>query len=484
MGCSDQATANPEPQNYCGDGDAIGMLADVPNSCFFTTEPGSFCGGAGIPHGQWCFGTVNGSTEWTHVGNGAGCGVCSACKGLEQGPGNGLCGYGSGSCSWGGARYRCRRDAFNGDPLRCCRNSKSIQGAALYCFESSSKAKTCNPIYRGFGQPSCVPLMADYCSNDSEEAMTAKWVGTAQTKDCLRYVSENAGNLGFYGDVIESMVTRYLLTENKPITSPTSDGALHDPFIDTIVQVCRENAGACDDVLLQKCAGVTREQLGQNVNLANLCGCFLDDAEYTKFSSFGVDRVCDPLCVIGSSVKPLNTETFNPAEFLACQDSICIIDDITIQVLANSVTGDITFSQVCGSCSGGQSTGSCRCYVTDVTVQAINSLVGDVAYEQQCGGAPQCWESTGVPGTPLTQVDCATGEATDQSSQSTGNIGITLWIVLGVLFVLLLFLITISYVQRNRSSTSTFESVEKGGGGKIVNFIGAAPSYNPIPRVI
>lgn len=460
MGCSDQATANPEPENFCGDGDAIGMIQDVDRSCFFSTQPGQFCPETGIAHDQWCFGVVNGSTEWTELGNGAPCGVCSSCRGLEQGTGDGLCGFGSGSCSWGGSRFRCRRDAFNGDPLTCCRRSKSIQGSTLFCFEDSTKAKTCDPQFRGFDKPACVPLMADFCSNDSEEQMTAKWTGTAQNKDCLRYVSENSGNLGFYGDVIEAMVTRYLITENNPITSPQSDGANHDPFIDVIVQVCRENAGACDDVLTQKCTGVTREQLGANVNLANLCGCFLNDSEYTKFSSFGVDRVCDPLCVIGSSVKPLDTSTFNPAQFQQCQDTICIIDDVTIQLLANSVSGDITFSQICGSCSDGSGNGSCRCYITDASVQAVNSLVGDVEFEQQCGGAPQCWESTGVPGTPLTQIDCETGQEIETSAGGGGiitnnsSIGTTLWIVFGVLFVLLIILILFNVFSSSSSTSS------------------------------
>lgn len=454
MGCSSSATANPEPPNFCGDDDELGMLVDVPGSCFFTTDPGKFCSSSS--HDQWCFGQVNGSTEWTGVGNGAGCGVCSSCRGLGQGPGDGLCGYGSGSCSWAGARYRCRRDAFNGNPLACCRRSKSIHGLDLHCFDDASRARTCDPQYRGFGKPSCVPIMATYCSNDTEENMKSKWTGTAQNKDCLRYVSENAGNLDFYGDVIGAMVNRYLITENRPITSPQSDGGNHDPFIDTILQICRENAGACDDVLTQKCAGVTREELGQNVNLAGLCGCFLDDSEYTKFSSFGVERVCDPLCVIGSSVKPLDTTTFNPAKFQTCKDTICIIDDVTVQVLAGSVTGDISFSQVCGSCAGeGSSTGSCRCYITDTSLQAVNSLVKDVTFNQQCGGAPQCWESSGVPGTPLTQVDCGTGEPNDGGGGSGGGgnqqVGTLLWVVLAFLAILLLFLIFFALLQRNRS---------------------------------
>ena len=474
MGCDSSATANPEPANFCGDSDAIGMTADVSGSCFFTTDIGTFCGDANIPHTQWCFGQVNGSTEWVPDAHSTGCGVCSSCNGLGQGNGNGLCGFGSGSCSWGGVRYRCRRNAFNGDPTKCCRRSQN-QNGGNFCFDNDNKQKTCNPIHRGFNKPSCTVLMTTYCSSDipdvsygdpANETMVAKWTGSAQTKDCLRFVTENQGNLNFYQPVISEMVNRYLITLNKPITSIQTDGANHDTFIDTIVSVCRSNPGACDDILTQKCAGVTRSQLEENINLVNLCGCFMDDIEYTKFSQFGINRICDPLCVLGSSVKPLDT-TSDPtnAKFLACTQSICVIDDITINILANSVVGDITFGQACGSCAGNTGAGSCRCYISDVTVQSVNSLIGDVNFQQTCG-TPICYKSNPTAGGAPIQVDCATGVTTNTQTVSGSFSGRSnwLWIALAVLLAILILIIIFSGASKRRASTIPtiiFPDVEK-----------------------
>lgn len=444
MGCSGTALYNPTPENICGDGDFINMTQDVKSACFFTTDIGSYCDG----HQQKCFGVEQGATEWVPAGAGEGCGVCSSCKGLEQGPGNGLCGYGTGSCSWAGARQRCQRVAFNGAPLACCRRSKNINGTDLFCFDNDDKLRTCNPQYRGFAQPSCVPIMQDYCSNNAETSYPNKWVGTPTTKDCLRFVQENNDAITFYKPVIDAMVRRYLITDNHPITSYQSSGNAHDPFIDTIVQVCRASPGACDDVLKIKCAGVQREDLANNVNLANLCGCFMPDAEYAKLSSFGIDRECDPVCAIGSAVPFLDPASSEPAKFKKCTQSICVIDDVTINILANSVTGDISFAQACGSCAGNAGTGSCRCYIQDVDLTAINSKIGDVTFSQQCGGAPLCYKSAPVEGAPPIQVDCNTGQevasSTTTTTASRTNPITFLWIALAVVGVLIILLFLFS----------------------------------------
>ena len=456
MGCSGSALQNQTPPNFCGNGDSIGQLADVPNSCFFTTDIGTYCGG----QEQYCFGQEQGSTEWEQAGAGASCGVCSSCNGLEQGTGNGLCGYGSGSCSWAGVHQSCKRVAFNGNPLACCRRSATIDGTSLFCFDDNTMLRTCAPQYRGFLQPSCTPLMAAYCSNDSETGYENKWNGTPASDDCLRYVQENAGDLAFYQPVISAMVTRYLLTDNHPITSIQTSGSSYDPFIETVVDVCRSNAGACDAVLTQKCASVTRDQLSDNVNLANLCGCFMPDLQYASNSSFGITRECDPVCAIGSAVGQLDPTTSDPAEFLKCKQSICVIDDVEINILAHSVTGPISFSQACGSCAGNAGTGSCRCYIENVSLTSINSLIGDVSFNQQCGGAPLCYKSAPVAGAPPIQVDCGTGTPIASSTGTSSGTGTNptpfLWIALAIMGVILLVILLIATSGSKSRNTQTF----------------------------
>lgn len=440
MGCSGSATGNPNPENFCRSNDTLFMEEDVPLACFFTTEVGAYCDG----RTQTPFGVVNGSTEWIRSGPGAGCGVCSSCKGLEQGNGGGLCGFGTGSCSWAGTRQRCRRVAFNGNPLACCRRSRFIQGDTLFCFDDGSKARTCQPQHRGFAQPACTGLMATYCSDDTETPYQTKWIGTDTTKDCLRFVKENAGNLPFYGPVITAMVQRYLITENNEITSFQTHGSQWDPFITRIVDICRENPGACDSILRQKCSGVTRTELSNNVNLAGLCGCFMPDIEYESNSQFGIQRECDPVCALGTAVHLHDTTTSNPSAFIKCTQSICVIDDVTLNILAGSVTGDISFSQACSSCSDGGGNGSCRCYITDTTITAIDSLIGNVSFQQQCGNTPLCYRKAPVLGAPPIQIDCASGVDVKGGSTSASNRvnpTRTLWVVLGILILLIVIAI-------------------------------------------
>jgi len=444
MGCSGSGTTNGTPQNICGDGDFLNMEKDIPGACFFSTEVGSYCGG----ESQQPFGWINGANEWLNVGAGGGCGVCSSCKGVEQGPGNGLCGYGSGSCSWGGNRMRNRRYAFNGVPLACCRRSKAINGE-LFCFDANNKTRTCDPIYRGFAQPACVGVMGTYCSDDTETAYQAKWIGTPATKDCLRFVAENRGQIDFYGPVISSMVSRYLLAEGNKITSVQTDGSQYDPFITTIVSVCRDNPGACDDVLKIKCADVTRKELSNNINLASLCGCFMKDIQYESFSQFGIERECDPVCALGTSVHLHDTTSSNTdAKFKKCNQSICVIDDVTLNILAGSVVGDINFSQACSSCSENGSQASCRCYITDTTITAIDSLIGNVSFQQQCGNTPLCYRKAPVLGAPPIQINCDSGEdiagkTTTESNRI--NPTRTLWVILGAL--ILIFIVGIMFAS-------------------------------------
>jgi hypothetical protein len=136
--------------------------------------------------------------------------------------------------------------------------------------------------------------------------------------------------------------------------------------------------------------------------------------------------------------------TNNPSKFKECTQSVCIIDDVTLNILAGSVVGDISFSQACSSCSSNTGTSSCRCYITDTTVTAIDSLLGNISFKQQCGNTPLCYKKAPVLGAPPIQVDCDTGAEVKSSGNSTGASGTTvrtLWIVFGILIGLVVIII-------------------------------------------
>jgi len=492
------STVNPHPSNFCGVDDVLGMETDVNGSCFFDGSAHIFCNGVGDPSTgdviggslQTCFGEFQGSTEWTNIGNGGPCGVCSNCDGVAVGSGDFSCPLPG--CSWPGHKQRCRRDAFHGDPLTCCRRSvtKSDTDTTNVCFENGTKLKTCDPANRGFTNKGCVNPMATYCSDDTDGGIVNKWSGLPQDKDCLRFVQENPGDESQYGAVVGDMVNKYLLTENKPITSAASDGTNHDPFIDQIVKVCRLAPGACDEVLKQKCKDVTREQMGTNINLANLCGCFMDDDQYKKFASFGVDRICDPICTIGSTVKPANPSSpVTKKEFLKCSQSICVIDDVTIKLIG-SAAGAVSFTQACGNCGvGNKDSSSCRCYISDTTVEAVNSLIKDVNFNQQCGNNSIC--SVTQPDGTQKEVDCGTGTPTSNSGGAGGTNdstnASTYWIVLIILVIIGVMIIIVFIVRRSkppRTTTQTSQLTQAPSSKPLVARGPRPPSYTRAPTTI
>jgi len=317
------------------------------------------------------------------------------------------------------------------------------------CFQDNSKSKTCDPVYRGFDLPTCVGPMEAYCAPTSPPGPTGAipplWIGTPQTSDCLRFIQENAANASQYAPVVGGMVNEYLNVQNNPITSAASDGANNDPFIDQIVSICSSAPGACDTALTLKCQGVTRDSLGNNINLANLCGCFMPSDQYSQYAGFGVTRICDPLCSLGTSVKPVDPSApATNAKFERCNQSICVMDDITIKLLS-SVSGNITFSQACGNCGAGNNgDASCRCFISDTTVQAINSLVGDVSFQQACGNTTSCYQEQ--PDGVQLQVSCESGAPTNTTGGTGGTPSAALWVA--VIILIIIFIVVLYFAFR------------------------------------
>lgn len=465
--CNGSLPANPTPSNFFSNDDVSQQgvappaqpVIPIQSACFVCGTVGQYCDGTT----QKCFGVAQGSSEWeegpdTPCGS---CGYCGSCSGIEFGNGFGC----NGGCSIAGARRTCRRKSgpgpepgtsagFQGKPSTCCRRTTNTPGvnAGNLWFEDNSATKTCDPVYRGFTLPTCKGPMAEYCAPQSPVgpasqggAIPPLWTGTPNTSDCLRFIQENASNLSQYGQVVGEMLNEYLNVQNNPITSPASDGANHDPFIDQIVTICRSAPGACDAALTQKCQGITRDSLGININLANLCGCFMDSNQYSEYAGFGVTRVCDPVCSLGTSVKPVDPSSPpTNATFLRCNQSICVMDDITIKLLS-SVSGNVTFSQACGNCgAGNDGAASCRCFISDTTVQAINSLVGDVSFQQACGNTTTCYQKQ--PNGVQLQVDCATSTPTNTTGGTGGQPSIALWIFLIILIII--FIIALYFALR------------------------------------
>lgn len=307
-----------------------------------------------------------------------------------------------------------------------------------------------------FNNPACITVMSNYCGTDDffGDNYIEKWQGDTFTSTCRRYTELNVGNQVQYVPVTDAMVRRYLITDANPITYPQQGSLIFDPAIETVVDVCQSYPGACDAVLNQVCNGFIREDMRDNVNLGRLCGCFLDDNEYDAYQgSFGVEKICDPVCTLQSAVKPRNPE--NQFQTLSCNQTICVIDDVKIQLLNDSTVGDINFAQACSSCSGGGS-GGCQCFISDVSITGVQSTIGDINFDQQCGGNPFCYQSdaNGVP----QKVDCAVLEGDSGGGTTTSRISTTTLLIIIALItaIIIIMIIIIALATRRSGGTPSF----------------------------
>lgn len=290
----------------------------------------------------------------------------------------------------------------------------------------------------GASNPGCVPVMSNYCSTDDIAGPTyqQKWQGDEITSNCRKYVALNTGNQLQYVPVVDAYVRRYLITDAHPITYAQQGSLIYDPAIEDVIDVCQTYPGGCDNALNQECAGFTRNDLKNNPNMGKLCGCFMADAEYDKYTgAFGVTKVCDPACVLQSAVKP--RDPTNQFGFLSCNQSICVIDDVTISILQKSQTGDITFAQACSSCSGGA---GCTCNISDISIESVQSTIKDINFAQSCGGNQRCYkrDANGIP----QLVDCSALTGTGSSSSPTSIFSNTA-VILGIIVLVALILVVI-----------------------------------------
>ena len=307
----------------------------------------------------------------------------------------------------------------------------------------------------GASNPGCPAVMANFCSTDDVggDDYNEKWEGDESTSNCRRYAGLNLGNQAQYVPATDAFVRRYLITDANPVTFAQQGSLIYDPIIEDVIEVCQDYPGACDQVLGTYCQGYTREDLKENPNLAKLCGCFLSDDEYDKYTgSFGVEPICDPACVIQSTVKPRDPE--NQFDTLNCTQSVCVIDDVTISVLGQTTTGDINFAQACSACSGG----GCTCSISDISITAVESQIGNVNFDQNCGGPPTCFkrDANGVP----QEVSCSALEegatsggspTSPASSFSSQTVLVIIGIVVAVIVLLILFAL---FFSRKREPAS------------------------------
>ena len=153
---------------------------------------------------------------------------------------------------------------------------------------------------------------------------------------------------------------------------------------------------ACQSNMETFCTGATRSGLttpnsnDKSGTRARMCGCYMD-ADITNYPYMylpGVGVACDSMC--GSQY------TIKNAGVGYCDNTVCIIDDVSINI-ANSVNpGGITIANVCGSDCGSEQNEKCNseCYIGNITIDENKSIVGKLNLAQNC---QTCVDQQGNP---------------------------------------------------------------------------------------
>ena len=407
--------------------------------------------------------------EWTKSGDGKSC-YYSTCDEITA-QSSGCCG--AACCGIIGESVTCKRLQFLGNNLLCCLRDRACHlddEIDQYCFENSEKNRTCAPGYRDQSAPACQDLLYDYCVNDpSDTSFFNKWLGSVTVlgqvfdRPCYKALYRNlysGSNIACTGELIK---TEYASAAGFNWTQKLMLGAINryteagyslDNQLGQPVNldmnsmfwnICYNNPGVCQRALRDYCVSVTPEYIERRLSIRGWCSCYMQDEFYSKYTNlYGLPTECTPLCN-ATGVIPLAKPS--GAGSVKCNQSICLIDDTSINIAESSV-GSISFSQVCSSCT----TGSCQCIISNNSLYLIDQETGSLSISQECIGNSKCYRENTDPVTGIitsteipcdaTNLDDTTYSDIDKQSQQNQIDAISQknWTIIIIFFILIVVL--------------------------------------------
>lgn len=326
----------------------------------------------------------------------------------------------------------------------------------LTCNPTNPNLQSCKAFNSATLDPTsttCQSSIHDYCLGDDLDLTTvgglqewnSRWVpGGAcpymlarnATQSCSLVGPLQASGLTYDRNLINDVFNKYTSLGYVIGSLPGNPG--YNEFQTNLFSVCFAAPGICQSQLNSICAAESAANLQINPGIAPWCGCYLPAAEYASYTdTYQVTRQCTPYCNREGTI-PLVAPDLVTVE--PCTQSLCIIDNVSLTLL-NSSIGDLTFSQLCGSC-GNTASNTCQCVISDLNIIAVDSQIGSINLSQNCGKT-NCVRTNPDPnGTPQTlTVPCdapADFNPFATSSSSTETIIITIGIVLAFVIILLI----------------------------------------------
>ena len=250
-------------------------------------------------------------------------------------------------------------------------------------------------------------------------------------------------------DMAVSAIRKYESVGFK-ITGPGKNG--FSPLQNSFARGCNTIPGLCENYLHSYCSGLTREDISEEPQLLEWCGCYAP-----PFDISGVPNVaapCDVLCdSIGTIRLPFerpiksNNRTLETLDFASCQETVCIISGVTINAANTSLT-TVNFNQLCSSCDKADSNVSdvtCKCIIEG---DAFGKLVDPPSFNQVCGKDSICIQE--INGERKV-VPCKSEGGGHPVKHIKTTIPVWFWWVLGIFVIsCIVIVLSLSYGRRKK----------------------------------
>lgn len=300
------------------------------------------------------------------------------------------------------------------------------------------------------------PLFSYWNSNNCPSAY-AQMINT--TDGLLEYSSESQAEAQRY---VTKLFDTYFVTNELTDNVVSQD---YNNFQDTLLNLCTDPRlpGICEEFLISYCENYTRDEVNNSPTLINFCGCYTPpDEDYLQYTlateecNMGVtgcvsgclpeepgctgQPACDPLCHRAMTSQRANTDN---GVIITCPQTICVIDDVTINVISSTVPGGINFNTVCSGCGGGDGGSGCLCIIGGVNISSTMSDIGvGTNFNQFCGTNSICLIQDSA-GNIISQGECQDADIEEippPTYRAYPNIIIVIIVILAIIIVFLMSL--------------------------------------------
>lgn len=394
-------------------------------------------------------------------------------------------------CGWPGSSIICERFNYNASNVDCCLQDYDATSNNDDCFTGTPNggpnSNTCNPKYRRVTNKECQEDLLPFCSGntefDKQNPDSIEWFNrwtnpvVSEGRNCLYAIKRNMFNIppnensippvitpetpinadGYFWsqEVITAVIAKY--TAQGYILGSLPGTPSYHPFQDFLYEnICLLYPGLCQGALRNACSIYSAQQISFNPDISNWCGCYLPQEEYEAYSvKYNIQPQCTPICN-RAGVIPLVGINGQP---IKCEQNICLIDNITLNIVNSQIQGGINVNQVCGNCGPEQNngiSGTCSCVIDNSNIDIVNSVIGgNVSLNENCGNITCNQSNPSTIGPNVINVPCDAGnnfnpftqyqQETQQAEQKANTIS-TIWLVVIIIIALIILYIIFRYL--------------------------------------